>query len=629
MNRFSTDYIVPFSKIKDIERTKENQHGEFIRAYIARTDTLGQYTIEVNKQEEAWHYPWNPARRASKIPHHVKLYVFQKIGEHAVCLGCFHSNPFRITCKRNNEKDSCDDIQSNPIDQEEEDGENGKELNANKRKSNVDSLELEKAKISKKPRKQPSNNKNKKKKNLHDSSLSDIDNIPEFKRKLAENKKYDSFGELVDDDEEQEAYPVTNQTRPHFLVTLLRALYSDVMLGSDAYQPELHDDILPNVFDSSDFQRVMKCTPGLHKFTTILLGEVLSGKEADFHQIYSDSFDCHNSNQQSTKEKPNNEAAETQKETIEYSANIARDLSNYLQNDDIFTKQLSDFAKSCKDVKSQDNNIEEYVNKFFNIVIEHVKGFLATRNISLDRLEEKLSIGKHAFPLSINNASNDVESNSISQKQTQAIKDEFVKRIKKNPFADVFNENIPRLTEPEFDLEGTWVYIGEENAATIVVNELNARGFPGFLLYFIRKSLVKLTIDINRDWLYFKGPDKLADDLQYLFSLNGKEHSWILPQYISLSSPVRSLKYTACVDYEKKCIRIEHYGIYLSAKNQMISVTREFQASPDGIEMYSKSSFYVQDLSKGVKEWIGDIDSVFLRVWRNDDALNLVEQNNS
>lgn len=98
--KFALDAKVAFEELKNIERTKENPNGEFISTRIFRTNISNRVAIEVNKQEEAWHYPWDPTKRSSKLPHQMRIYVFKRVGDHAICIGGFGSTEFRIICKR-------------------------------------------------------------------------------------------------------------------------------------------------------------------------------------------------------------------------------------------------------------------------------------------------------------------------------------------------------------------------------------------------------------------------------------------------------------------------------------------------------------------------------------------------
>lgn len=607
--RYYTGDVVPLRDVKIMERTKENPNGEFIRTRISKTKIPNEYLIEINKEEEAWHYPWDESRRGSKLPHNLRIYLFQRVADNVICLKYSSSDDFSITCKRNIDEDVTKQRNQSFQEEQEQQEENDQHEIY---KSPMDIASSSSLFVNKRIT----------------SSIENLDGSNA--KKKSKNDKEQDVDLFIDkddgdiSDESENPFPIIQQTRPHFFVTLLRALYSDISLGGDNFKPEKDEDVIPQVADTIKFQRSMKNSPGLQKFTTILLGEVLSGKDADFYQIYADSDGGESDNDiigsNSAIDDGSSCSLKRNKSNIEHSANIARDLSNYLQNDDTFTKNLAEFVKSCSNVENKDSNIEEYVSRFFSIVVKHVEGFLTSREISFNSLEERLSLGS---PLAdVPNMKN--EAKIRSPKQAQTMKAEFLKRVKQNPFADVFDGDTPRLTESEFDLEGTWIYIGDERAADQVVNALNARGFPGFLLHFVRKSMVKFHVNVNKNWLYLKAPGELAKDLQYLFALDGKEHSWILPQLVSLTSPIRSIKYTGCVDYESKCIRVEQYGLYLASKEQILCICHEFSASLDGIEVYDNVSYYIGNETTRKKEYIGEIKNTYLRIWRNEDSSKLL-----
>lgn len=137
--------------------------------------------------------------------------------------------------------------------------------------------------------------------------------------------------------------------------------------------------------------------------------------------------------------------------------------------------------------------------------------------------------------------------------------------------------------------------------------------------------MIKFTININSEWIYVRGTEKLVHSSQYLFSLDGKEHAIVMPQFIPLASPVRSISYICTIDRVKKCIRIDLFGIYTPNPKYRLRITRDFRASHDGVELYVVTNFELEDQTNRIRESIGTINNQYIRVWRKQDSSNLLK----
>jgi len=607
-NRFIIGTHYPVNFIESSIQTCQNPEGSLFRCEITNDGNF-QYIVEANKTLDAWNYPWTATRHFTGHLHVLRFNVFffnDQLQDY-LFYDSFDSPPFQLSCIRPSQAKGKELYQRFKADSSSNNVSTSKKM-----KNEEESDEAEEDNIEKYPNEKTFENNHE---DNNDESKNGVNHNQNISSSTQSTKKKGRKQRVLYNLIENIAFGGGKQSidwNPLMLSDVKNESLSSSVEYTGIQNPSSLSTTTQGKSDS--IPSTNNGQPGsfinLAILSSILFRDIVLGTNTDFSNYVSDS----DTDDNISTIRPGKESR------IEFT----RELIEFFMKNEEFTRNALEFFKSVRNNENGSDEIsaDDVMNDFTRIVIIHLKSFLSSKNFTLEDLEKKLGFlprnKEKEFILN---------KGSFNEKGIQKYTEprlRFLKELRKAACPDSLFLNTPRVSS-SIDIEGTWLFIGDDNAGVEISKRLTDRGYPGFLFSIIRRAMMKMQININRDWLFIQGSAKLGLEIHQLFSLDGNVHPFVLPPDMPVVFPFRPISYIAYIDYKNRCVHLEETVACLAIAGSVINFSRDFILSDDGIEMKISTKSSIVNPTLQVTDTLGEVERPYLRIWTHDDEDELLK----
>jgi len=286
------------------------------------------------------------------------------------------------------------------------------------------------------------------------------------------------------------------------------------------------------------FLEIHGARSSMEDFSSNFLGGIVCGY--DFDEIFSSSSSSTGASigkRSSASPSPTSGMVDLVKGEVNKSSSLSCQLARYLTEEKSFTESISFFFQINALDEQDEESLSRLFEEFTDLIRSHVSGFLAKKRISMEEFEKELNAESDRFNKYDFGEYKQGFANIEPSKKYFRFRNAFLRRLQSETGPIAFPPNQAPVPA-EFDINGTWLNTGElQDSFQSAHLKLKSRGYPIFIFKMIRTMLWRFRVTISKDWAFLQGEKKLMSNAEFLFRLDGLDHTFEIPHVVPLGLP--------------------------------------------------------------------------------------------